>query len=216
MLVLSQICKICKKELPLSSDYFWVRNDYKTGFYSTCKQCVSNKDNINAQKTQDLKDNKWTCTSCNKTLDLNSKNFYKRNDSFTGYQFRCKSCLRKDPNRYDRLVKKDDLLYFLKDCLNGAKHRSLYKNIEFDLTLEFLQELWNKQNGLCALTKINMTHTILEGKLNTNLSIDKIIPKLGYIKTNVQLVCMCVNRMKSDLSIEELKYFCNLILQNND
>lgn len=36
---------------------------------------------------------------------------------------------------------------------------------------------------------------------------------LGYIKGNIQLVCMAVNQMKSDLTIEQLKYFCKSILE---
>ena len=43
----------------------------------------------------------------------------------------------------------------------------------------------------------------------------RIDPSLGYIKGNLQLVCMAVNQMKNDLTIEQLKYFCRSILQNN-
>lgn len=44
---------------------------------------------------------------------------------------------------------------------------------------------------------------------------NRIDPSLGYIKGNLQLVCMAVNQMKNDLTIEQLKYFCRSILQNN-
>ena len=79
-----------------------------------------------------------------------------------------------------------------------------------------MKELWNKQKGLCALTSIKMTHTILEGKLKTNGSIDKINPSLGYTKDNIQFVCNIVNIMKSDMSMEELTYFCKIIISNNE
>lgn len=52
-------------------------------------------------------------------------------------------------------------------------------------------------------------------RVPTNISVDRIDPKQGYIKGNLQLVCMAVNQMKSDLTIEQLKYFCRSILQNN-
>jgi hypothetical protein len=34
-------------------------------------------------------------------------------------------------------------------------------------------ELWNKQNGLCAISKIPMTYEMDEGRVYTNLSIDQ-------------------------------------------
>lgn len=41
--------------------------------------------------------------------------------------------------------------------------------------------------------------------------------KIGYTnKDNVQLVCMAVNQMKSDLTEEELFMFCNSIISNKN
>ena len=37
----------------------------------------------------------------------------------------------------------------------------------------------------------------------SNVSIDKIVPNFGYIKSNVQLVCSWANTAKSNLSMEE-------------
>lgn len=51
------------------------------------------------------------------------------------------------------------------------------------------------------------------GRVPTNLSVDRIDSGLGYIKGNIQLVCMAANQMKSDLTIEQLKYFCKSILE---
>ncbi|NDB81391.1 MAG: hypothetical protein EB127_01390, partial [Alphaproteobacteria bacterium] len=75
-----------------------------------------------------------------------------------------------------------------------------------------------RQRQMCIRdrTGINMTHTILEGKLKTNASIDKINPSLGYTKGNIQFVCNVANMMKSDMSIEDLIYFCKLIINNNE
>jgi hypothetical protein len=58
-----------------------------------------------------------------------------------------------------------------------------------------------------------MTCDILSGRTSTNLSIDKIDHNKGYTKDNIQLVCMAVNEMKNDRTIEELKYFCECILK---
>jgi hypothetical protein len=39
----------------------------------------------------------------------------------------------------------------------------------------------------------------------TNPSLDRIVPKLGYVVGNVQVISMRANRLKSDASIEELQ-----------
>lgn len=42
-------------------------------------------------------------------------------------------------------------------------------------------------------------------------SIDKIEPKLGYVKGNIQVICRKANTMKSDASLGELQMFANWI-----
>lgn len=54
---------------------------------------------------------------------------------------------------------------------------------------------------------------LYQGRTFTNVSIDQINPHLGYTKENIQLVCMAVNQMKSDMSIEELYMFCEAIIK---
>ena len=61
-----------------------------------------------------------------------------------------------------------------------------------------------------------MSHTILSGRLKNNLSIDRINSNEGYITNNIQFVCTSVNIMKNTLTMDELKYYCNLILQHNE
>lgn len=213
--MISKTCKFCKEELHI--DNFWKNPSIKDGYFNKCKSCATKIKDINAIKKQKyLSDNLWVCSTCNNTLLLTKENFYKRGDSKTGFQHRCKKCLQKDPNRYDRLIKRDDIDYYLKDRFFGAKNRAKFKNIPFNLTLEYLKELWKSQKGECAISKIKMDHTILKGKLDTNASLDKIIPSLGYIQGNVQFVCNRINMMKSDMSIQNLIHFCKLIINNNE
>lgn len=124
----------------------------------------------------------------------------------------CKYQLHKENLKRKSEIQK--LNYILLNRLLAAKGRSLSKDIQFDITLEDLHNLYNKQNGKCALSGITMTYDILSGRTSTNISIDKINPNKGYTKDNIQLVCMAVNEMKNDRSIEELKYFCECILKN--
>lgn len=85
--------------------------------------------------------------------------------------------------------------------------------LTYYIDLQYLHELWDKQKGLCALSGMPMTYYFDSGRVPTNLSVDRIDSSLGYIKGNIQLVCMAVNQMKSDLTVEQLKYFCKSILE---
>jgi len=208
-------CKLCKKNL--SIDSFWKNPSIKDGYFNKCKICAAKIRNINVLKEQKyLNDNLWTCSTCNITLPLTIENFHKRNDSSTGFQHRCKKCVMKDPLRYNRYSDSENLQLYIKDILNGIKSRSRTKNLKFELTVEFLIDMFNNQNGECAISKEKMTYIRSKGRIQTNISVDKINPSLGYTKDNVQLLCVIINIMKSNLSMSELKHFCNLILKHND
>ena len=59
-----------------------------------------------------------------------------------------------------------------------------------------------------------MTFKMNNGRVNTNVSVDRIDSTKGYLQDNIQLVCMAVNQMKNDLEINELIYFCKQIIKN--
>lgn len=163
---------------------------------------------------QFYEDGNLLCYSCKqyKPLDCFDKNidkwFRAEKDS------RCKECKR---NAYLRRKEKNrgskDLNRLLYERFHGLKDRARKKDIQCNIDLQYLHELWNTQKGLCALSGIPMTYYFDSGRVPTNVSVDRINSNLGYIKGNLQLVCMAVNQMKSDLTIEQLKYFCKSILE---
>lgn len=84
-----------------------------------------------------------------------------------------------------------------------------------DLSLDFLEDLYERQKGLCAISGVEMTFLRGQGKVNTNISIDKIDPNKEYTEDNIQLVCYIVNIFKHTLSLEELLNWCETIMNNN-
>ena len=85
----------------------------------------------------------------------------------------------------------------------GSAHRGLNWSIE----LEHLLELWEKQNGRCAVSGVILTHhKDGTGKKEYNASIDRVSPDKGYTPENTQLVCYRVNIMKHNLS-EDMFYW---------
>lgn len=91
-----------------------------------------------------------------------------------------------------------------------------YYNRRATLSLDFLEDLYYRQEGLCALTGKELTFVQDGGRTPTNISIDRINSSVGYLETNVQLVCHQVNTMKSDLSVTELRSWCESILGKRD
>lgn len=107
--------------------------------------------------------------------------------------------------------KNSTLTETIKGILRGIEKSKKRTNKGFELTLEFLLDLWSKQGGMCALTGIQMTHTKGKGThYFSNLSVDRIDSNLGYIKNNVQLVCMWSNGAKGTFTMEEFKNIVNI------
>lgn len=90
-----------------------------------------------------------------------------------------------------------------------------YYNRKETLSLDFLEELFHSQLGLCAVTGIELTHSPNPEDRATNISIDRIDSSEGYSAKNVQLTCYMVNIMKSSQTMEELLFWCDAILNGS-
>lgn len=76
--------------------------------------------------------------------------------------------------------------------------------------------LYAEQHGLCALSGVEMTYVAGQGRMATNISLDRIDSSVGYVRGNVQLVCDIANRMKQDLTVVDLRMWCERILERTD
>lgn len=125
---------------------------------------------------------------------------------------RCKSCrnnMNLQISRSYAMLHNNPEKYF--------KH-ALYKKGREGLTVQFMLDLLEKQDGKCAITKQQLTFIKIQGngRVNTNASIDQIKPAAGYTEDNVQIVCDIVNRMKIDMDMEELMFWCQSILTHSE
>lgn len=96
---------------------------------------------------------------------------------------------------------------------NGAKRR----NIEFNITIEYIWDLYIKQDKKCALSGINIS---FNSSKNNNLphgtaSLDRINSSKGYIEGNVWWVHKDVNEIKWDFTKEKFLYYIKLIYEFN-
>lgn len=84
-----------------------------------------------------------------------------------------------------------------KYCISNAKTR----NLKVEISLDFLNELYVKQNGKCAITGQSLTCD----KSRCDISIDRIDSNKNYTQDNVQLVLDSANILKGDLTKIELE-----------
>lgn len=163
----------------------------------------------------------YYCKTCKKWLRETkfSKDNTNLHNNRGGLCTQCKDCQRARYYKERQRILDDDyaaLRYKLNQALKGTRRRSKLKDTYNDLDMEYLWYLWNSQNGKCALTGTQMTYKFYEGRVNANLSIDRIDSSKGYIKENIQFVTMVANQMKNDLTIEELVELCNKIIKQQD
>jgi hypothetical protein len=93
--------------------------------------------------------------------------------------------------------------YYFKRLLSSKNRRAI--------TISMLEEIYQKQHGLCALSQTPMTWEIEKGRVLTNISIDRIFAGGPYEIQNIRLVCDIVNSMRNTLSDEELIGWCGRI-----
>ena len=95
-----------------------------------------------------------------------------------------------------------------------------YEEVRFDLSPEYLWRMFEKQKGKCALTNLDLTLNRSLKKQNVNwdvitASVDRINSDIGYVDGNVWWVHKEVNRLKNDYSLEELLYWCKLLVNRH-
>jgi hypothetical protein len=137
----------------------------------------------------------------NKTIVIRNYNINKRNKNMSDKQRQIAST----PEGY------------FKQTLGNIKHGKRKETNE--LTVDFLCELFKKQNGRCALSGIKMD---LGDKRNGPwgnpfmCSIDRINNNVGYTKDNVWLILSSINAFKGKHSIPILLNIVKKIYEYNN
>lgn len=97
--------------------------------------------------------------------------------------------------------------YYLRNCKRRVKH-------ELNIDLEYLEELWNIQKGICPYTKCKLilnNHSKRNKDPRYTASLDRIDNSKGYIKGNVQFVSVCINYLKCTITHDETIEFLKQI-----
>lgn len=106
--------------------------------------------------------------------------------------------------------------YFIRQAKLRAKSKVKFKT--YDITLEYLKDLWEIQGGKCAISGVEMElpATLAENRGSPFCaSLDRIDSEVGYMQGNVQFVTQFCNLGKRDFETEKILNFIQAIKKNN-
>jgi hypothetical protein len=118
-------------------------------------------------------------------------------------------------NRQEQKFKRSQKIWTEKTPANFMRNKFLCMKPRISdecITYQYLLDLYDTQNGKCALSGIKMTHIIGD---HTSISIDRIDSKVGYLAGNVQLVCQFINLGKRSHSNSEVLEWLKTLRESN-
>jgi protein-arginine kinase activator protein McsA len=152
------------------------------------------------------------CSKCGENKKI-VEFYYHRTRKF--YMESCKTCNNDQSKKYQKEKRNEKDIKFILTQRAGSIRRDRKK---YDIPVsenlsKILQEQWEKQNGRCFYTDEPLSIENYK-KNNFYLTVDRKIPELGYVKDNVVLCCSIVNKIKTNLELNELFYWIEKIKNN--
>jgi hypothetical protein len=105
-------------------------------------------------------------------------------------------------------VKKQSLGYYQEiriSYLHHIKRGAEKRNLIYDLTIEYLWNLYLNQNKKCALSGVNI---MFGSAQKQTASLDRINSNIGYVVGNVQWVDKNINLLKGDVTNDTFIKLC--------
>ncbi len=94
-----------------------------------------------------------------------------------------------------------------KYMLRRAKERASKKQIPFDLTIDDIQI-----PKFCPILGLELSVSERNGDKSKSPSLDRIIPELGYVRDNIQVISNLANTMKNCATKDQLNKFAIWVL----
>lgn len=201
-------CECGREQLVASSDLV-------SGRTNSCKACVAvNRRTIIPIGT---KSKSWTIISnpiiknmtvmyevqceCGNTRLISANEFRNPNRAY-----KCQKCAGIDRGIISKI--KNGIVGDLDaDKFGKMKRIATRRNIKFDVSQQYLWDLYESQNRMCAITGDPIPDI-------KKASLDRIDSTLPYIKGNVQWVSKQANLSKHIMSMQELYEFCEKVLNH--
>jgi hypothetical protein len=142
-----------------------------------------------------------TCVVCNEEKELTEKNFRPHGRGREGFRHRCRKC---DQNYHCSVWQKNkkNLPYIM---AQSAKHRAKRDQVPFEIT----------KDDIIIPERCPVFGTLLEtGSRESHESapsLDRIIPRLGYVRGNIRVISHLANMLKSKATSEQLRKLADYI-----
>ena len=209
MEIITKICRKCGKEKSLAEFTKDRRN--VGGYHNICKDCKNAAAKIRYQKIKN--DPEFH----RKKIEASRK--YKES-----HREQIRLAALEYNNRPEVIQRKADWYYRkqnnmsiedrLKEMAHRASTRAREKCVPYEITWKDLQYV-----EYCPILniKLNWEYTRNEeGRVENTPSLDRIDPKLGYVKGNVRIISNLANMMKSSATRIQLETFCKNIINYLD
>ncbi len=174
------------------------------------------------------------CSKCREIKPITE--FYDRSDQPGKKKPSCKKCVISDRTQYRRQHPETDAAYrrdnpekfrewrrtayqngrkdfgrCIAMALSVRRRQCAKKEIPFTITADDVIALFDEQDGLCALTRRQLSWGG-EGWERDTLSIDRLDAERGYVPGNLRLVTYQANRARGQHGDDELFAFCEAVL----
>lgn len=162
---------------------------------------------------------KQTCTFCGTEFELLESQLKWRMNTENNI-FCSKTCAAKHHWGHGIAGQISDELSPFRVLLSKTRTKRLThekRNLPYTITIEHLYEVWQKQNGKCAVSGEPMILKQWDKgpRVWNQASVDRIDSSKGYEIGNIRLVCLMANYCKSNFSDEDLVLFCRKVYEYN-
>ena len=105
--------------------------------------------------------------------------------------------------------------------LKSVRRRHKWRKIESNIALQDVKDQWESQNGICPYTGWQLHLPLSVEKWDLNMprhlraSLDRIDCNEGYVRGNIQFVCIMANLAKHTSTSEMLVEFCAAVSKHN-
>ncbi len=101
----------------------------------------------------------------------------------------------------------------LHHIIRGARGSAKRRGHSFDLTFEELKAAWEKQEGKCYYTGKEMSTQTHSFEL---MSLERLDCSKSYTPSNIVFVCWGVNKMRSDIPMDDFVRLCREVSTHLD
>lgn len=144
------------------------------------------------------------CITCKRDLPIERFYLDMRRNGVWSPRKKCKTCTQAS----DKAAISNTYKTYLARLLASSKHARMKQGYEWEITVQDLVDLWEKQDGRCSVSGVVMTHhRDGSGHKNFNASIDRLNISIGYTPDNIRLVCFAVNIMRGSLNLSEFYFW---------